>query len=78
MALLEEVVKIKQQRLAKGHPSRLASQHNLATLYWKIGDPSASFQIMKHFVAVRRQVLDDDHPDRTNPEVLLEYFWRKS
>ena len=74
MSLLEQVVKIREQTLAEDHPSRLASQQALATMFWDLGRRNASLQIMKHVVEIQRQVLDKHHPDRKNSEAWLEYF----
>jgi tetratricopeptide (TPR) repeat protein len=73
-SLLEEVVKIREQRLTEDHPSRLASQQVLATIYWELGDHKPALQMMKHVVAIERQVLDDGHPDLRDSEDWLEYI----
>ncbi|KAL8724130.1 MAG: hypothetical protein Q9166_008117 [cf. Caloplaca sp. 2 TL-2023] len=72
--LLEEVVKIREQTLAEDHPSRLASQHELATIYWDLNRHNNAVHMMKHVVGIRSQVLDEQHPDRKNSEAWLEYF----
>jgi hypothetical protein len=64
------VVKIKEQTLAE-HPSRLALQQALATIYWDLGHHSDTVQMMKHIVGIRSQVLDKQHPDQTNSKLGL-------
>ena len=59
VSLLEQVVKIHKQTLAEDHPSRLASQHVLATIYWDLDRYSDAVQMMKHVVGIRSQVLDE-------------------
>jgi hypothetical protein len=68
------VVKIKEQTLDEDHPDRLASQHNLAIMYWDLGYRNAALQLMKHVVEIHRQVLDEHHPARTGSEACLERF----
>ncbi|KAL8847183.1 MAG: hypothetical protein Q9221_007768 [Calogaya cf. arnoldii] len=72
VSLLEEVVKIREQILAQDHPSRLASQHELATIYWDLNRHNNAVHMMKHVVGIRSKVLDEQHPDRKNSEAWLK------
>ena len=74
VSLLEQVVKIREQTLAEDHPSRLASQQVLATVYWDYDRRNAALSITKRIVKIRRRVLDEHHPARTGFEAWLEYF----
>ena len=77
VSLLEQVVKIEEQTLAEDHPSRLASQHNLATIFWSLDRRITSLQMMKHVVEIQGQLLDEHHPNRKASEAWLEYFERE-
>ena len=74
VSLLEEVVKIREQTLAEDHLSRLASQHELATIYWNLNRHNKAVHMMKHVVGIKSQALDEEHSDRKNSEAWLEYF----
>jgi hypothetical protein len=67
-----QVREIQEQTLAEDHPDRLASQHELATIYWEIDRQIAALQMMEHVVEIQQQVLDEHHPDRMNSEYWLK------
>jgi tetratricopeptide (TPR) repeat protein len=62
--LLEQVVAIHKQVLAKDHPNRLASQHELASAYQANGQIIKGARLIGQVVAIREQVLVEDHPHR--------------
>ncbi|KAI5460673.1 hypothetical protein BGZ63DRAFT_340411, partial [Mariannaea sp. PMI_226] len=62
--LLKHVVAIREEALAKGHPSRLASQHELARAYQANGQIKEAIKLLEHVVAIREEVLVENHPDR--------------
>jgi Tetratricopeptide repeat len=64
MALLKEVVKIREQSLAEDHPSRLASQHALAGAYEANGQVKEAVALLEKVVKIREQSLAKDHPSR--------------
>jgi tetratricopeptide (TPR) repeat protein len=61
---LEQVVKIREQILAEDHPSRLASQHELARAYQANGQVKDAVQLLKYVVKIQEQILAEDHPNR--------------
>jgi tetratricopeptide (TPR) repeat protein len=62
--LLEQVVKIREQNQAEGHPNRLASQHELAGAHLANGQVKEAVQLLEHVVKIREQILAEDHLDR--------------
>jgi tetratricopeptide (TPR) repeat protein len=64
VALLQEVMKIREQSLAEDHPSRLASQHTLAGAYQANGQVKEAVILLKEVVRIREQSLVEDHPSR--------------
>ena len=52
MQLLEHIVKVRQQTLAETHPSRLASQHELAGAYQANGQIKEAVQLLEYVVKV--------------------------
>lgn len=74
MSLLEQVVKIREQILAEDHPSRLASQHQLAIFHWQLGHQNTSIQLMQRVVDIQQQVLDEQHPHWKASEIWLDYL----
>jgi hypothetical protein len=62
--LLEHVVKIREATQAEDHPSRLASQHELARAYQANGQVSQAVKLLEHVVKIEEATLAEDHPDR--------------
>jgi tetratricopeptide (TPR) repeat protein len=62
--LLKQVVEIKERTLAEDHPDRLASQHELAGVYWANGQVKEAVRLLEHVVEIRGRTLAEDHPDR--------------
>ena len=50
--------------LAEDHPSRLASQHELAGAYQAIGRVSEAVKLLEQVVAIQEKVVADQHPHR--------------
>ncbi|MDI1484963.1 MAG: hypothetical protein OHK93_000097 [Ramalina farinacea] len=51
-------------RCPEDHPSRLASQHELAKAYLVNGRFKEAVELLEQVVAIRRETLAKDHPDR--------------
>ena len=64
MALLKQVVKIREQTLAEDHSDRLASQHELASAYEANGQVKEAVLLLEQVVKIQEQTLTEDHPDR--------------
>jgi hypothetical protein len=64
VSLLEQVVKIQEQTLAEDHPSRPASQHELAIAYRANGQVKEAVSLLEQVVKIREQTLTEDHPSR--------------
>jgi hypothetical protein len=62
--MLENVVATQENLLAEDHPSRLASQHELARAYEAYGQVGKAVELLEHVVAIREKVLREDHPSR--------------
>ncbi|KAM3067116.1 hypothetical protein ACMFMG_011672 [Clarireedia jacksonii] len=75
VALLEQVVKIKEAMLAEDHPSRLASQHALAIAYEANGQVKEAVALLKQVVEIKETTLAEDHPDRlaSQHELAIAY-----
>ena len=64
VVVLKEVVRIKTQTLAEDHPSRLASQHELARAYKANGQVKEAVVLLEEVVGIEAQTLAEDHPSR--------------
>lgn len=76
--MLEHVVRIKESTLAETHPSRLASQHNLATAYYEDGQTQEAIALMRHVVETGKITLPEDHPFRSALESWLPIMLREA
>jgi hypothetical protein len=57
-------VAIQEKTLAEDHPSRLASQHELACAYKANGQTKEAISLLEHVVAIWEKTLAEDHPSR--------------
>ena len=64
VASLEEACHWRNHHFAKDHPSRLASQHELAMTYQANGQVKEAVALLEQVVAIRARVLAEDHPSR--------------
>ena len=64
VALLEQVVKIRETTLAETHPDRLASQHALAGAYEANGQVVEAVALLEQVVKIQETTLAETHPDR--------------
>jgi tetratricopeptide (TPR) repeat protein len=71
VSLLEQVVKIREQTLAKDHPDRLESQHELAVAYEANGQVKEAVSLLEQVVKIQEQTLAKDHPDRLASQHVL-------
>ncbi|OCK95935.1 uncharacterized protein K441DRAFT_608490 [Cenococcum geophilum 1.58] len=62
--VLEKIGRVEDATLAKDHPDRLASQHELAGAYEANGQIKDAVQLLEHVVKVQETTLAKDHPDR--------------
>jgi tetratricopeptide (TPR) repeat protein len=60
-----------RERLAEDHPSRLASQHELAIAYQANGQVKEAVRLLEQVVAIQEQVLAEDHPSRLVSQSVL-------
>lgn len=67
MVAIEEV-------LAKEHPDRLASQHELARAYQGNGQVKEAVQLLERVVAIKEEALVKEHPDRLASQDFLAYI----
>jgi hypothetical protein len=74
VALLEQVVEIKEATLAADHPSRLASQHGLALAYRANGQVKEAVSLLEQVVKMKRLELHKGHPSRVVSEDALSQF----
>ncbi|KAL4735941.1 hypothetical protein BDV11DRAFT_173357 [Aspergillus similis] len=61
---LEQYDKWREKYFGKEHPSRLASQHELAVAYLANGQIKQVVELLEHVVTVRKRTLAEEHPDR--------------
>jgi hypothetical protein len=64
-------VAIEERVLAEDHPSRLASQHALASVYQANGQVKDAVRLLEHVVEIHKRVLAEDHPDRLTSQHSL-------
>ncbi|PVH68023.1 TPR-like protein [Cadophora sp. DSE1049] len=64
VALLEQVVQIRETTLPETHPDRLASQHVLARAYQANGQVVEAVALLEQVVKIRETTLAETHPDR--------------
>ncbi|KFY32151.1 hypothetical protein V493_00462, partial [Pseudogymnoascus sp. VKM F-4281 (FW-2241)] len=62
--LLEQVVEIEDDTLAKDHPDRLASQYALAGAYEANGQVKEAVELLEQVVKIEEATLAEDHPSR--------------
>ncbi|KAH6658045.1 hypothetical protein BKA67DRAFT_620116, partial [Truncatella angustata] len=61
---LKETCEWRNQQLSEDHPSRLASQHELAGAYQANGQVKESVELLEHVVKIQSTTLAEDHPNR--------------
>ena len=61
---LSKCVVWRQGHYPENHPSRLASQHELAEAYRADGQVKEAVKLLEQVVAIEAKVLAEDHPDR--------------
>ncbi|KAK6605159.1 phosphorylase superfamily protein [Botrytis cinerea] len=71
VALLEQVVKIRETIQAEDHPDRLASQHVLAMAYEANGQIKEAVALLEQVVKIRETIQAEDHPDRLASQHVL-------
>lgn len=58
------------------HPSQLASQHELASVYWANGRTEEAVELLEHVVKVEETTLAETHPDRlVSQHALVGVYW---
>lgn len=62
--MLRSVVAIREKTLAKDHPDRLASQHELAIAFQANGQVKQAIELLENVVAIKEKTLVGDHPSR--------------
>jgi tetratricopeptide (TPR) repeat protein len=60
----KEICRWDECQYAEDHPSRLASQHALASVYQADGQIGEAVKLLKHVVAVQETTLAEEHPSR--------------
>ncbi|KAK4500587.1 hypothetical protein PRZ48_008776 [Zasmidium cellare] len=76
--ILEQVVRVREEKLAEDHPDRLASQHELASAYQDNRQITKAVKILEHVVEIREEKLAEDHPDRLASQHQLAYIYSAS
>jgi thioredoxin-like negative regulator of GroEL len=72
--LLEHVVAVRETALAESHPSRLASQHELAGAYHANGQVKEAVELLEQVVAVKATFMSPGHPSRIVSEEMLAWM----
>lgn len=70
MSLLEHVV-VEKEVLAKDYPSRLASQYELARVYWTDDQRAKGLRLLLTVVSIKRDKFEENHPPRLVSEGML-------
>ncbi|XTI87088.1 kinesin light chain [Cenococcum geophilum] len=68
VAWFEESYQWRKNNLAEEHPSRLASQHKLASAYQADGQVKKAVELLEHIVAVDAKMLAEEHPHRLDSQ----------
>ncbi|KAL2836120.1 hypothetical protein BJX68DRAFT_273615 [Aspergillus pseudodeflectus] len=68
---LEECCDWDKRKYDEEHPSRLASQHELARAYQANGQVKQAVELLEHVVAVKERTLAEEHPDRLTSQHAL-------
>ncbi|KAM0182352.1 hypothetical protein ACHAPF_001242 [Botrytis cinerea] len=76
VALLEQVVKIRETIQAEDHPDRLASQHTLAGAYEANGQIKEAVALLEQVVKIEETTLTEDHPSRLASQHTLAGVYR--
>jgi tetratricopeptide (TPR) repeat protein len=71
VALLEQVVKIRETTQAETHPDRLNLQHVLAIAYQANGQVVEAVALLEQVVKIRETTQAETHPDRLNLQHAL-------
>ncbi|KAL8981220.1 MAG: hypothetical protein Q9205_003924 [Flavoplaca limonia] len=71
VALLEQVVLIREQKLAEFHPDRLSSQHQLAMTYLDNGQIERALSLLEQVTLIQEQTLAENHLDRLASQHVL-------
>ncbi|VBB84614.1 Putative Kinesin light chain [Podospora comata] len=71
---LEEACQWRIRHFAKDHPSRLVSQHELATAYQANGQVKEAVELLEQVVTIRAKTLAEEHPDRLASQQWLAYI----
>ena len=74
--ILHAVVTARGWTLPEDHPSRLASQHELAGVYRANGQVKEAVALLEQVVKIQEQTLAEDHPDRRRSMSWREYTKR--
>ncbi|KAJ5638937.1 hypothetical protein N7528_001327 [Penicillium herquei] len=72
VTLFGEVCTWNESKCDEEHPSRLASQHELAGAYKSNGQIKQAVELLEHVVTVRERTLDEEHPSRLASQHALE------
>jgi hypothetical protein len=60
--------------LAEDHPSRLASQHELARAYQANGRAKEAIELLEYVVVLKRKIIAEHHPSRLVSERALAFY----
>ncbi|KAJ5117883.1 hypothetical protein N7526_010906 [Penicillium atrosanguineum] len=72
VTLLGDVCAWNKCQYDEEHPSRLASQHELAGAYQSNGQIKQAVELLEHVVAVEERTLDEEHPSRLASQRALQ------
>ncbi|KAJ6025038.1 hypothetical protein N7540_005835 [Penicillium herquei] len=78
VVLLGDVCTWNESEFDEDHPSRLASQHNLARAYNSNGQIKQAVELLEHVVTVQDKTLDEDHPDRLASQHELAWAYNSN
>lgn len=62
--ILESVVEVERTNLAENNPSRLASQHALASAYNSNGQIKQAIKLLEYVVTIQADILAENHPNQ--------------
>ncbi|KAK4985880.1 hypothetical protein LTR50_005669 [Elasticomyces elasticus] len=74
--VFEQVVEAQEEKLAEGHPSRHASQQELAIAYLYDYQADKAIELFEHIVELQKEKLAEDHPHRLTSQHGLALAYR--
>jgi tetratricopeptide (TPR) repeat protein len=77
IALLEDIVAVRQRSLGTDHTSTLSSKSLLAVAHWDVGHHARALRIAEEVLSDRLRILGPDHPDTTETKADVAQMYER-